>query len=290
MLLALLMCSTIFIPLISGSSTTPSVSYNSTKSLLLSKETKVENDIIKTNVTIISEGGPAIPSTPSMTLPKQNQTVLLSLDKELGTEKSVQLSGSKVKPRKGVDYQPDNGTSVGDDITVIHQLKTLDTSKQIEDKPETQPIQHKDTLPSSALPTSNIKENKTITKQPLTIKHLNKTELHKKPQILSYEVLSEMDKKLSQNKNLKLADVQSSSKSVVQDQMPSPRKENGPSLKIQPTSSNRHPGMVMPVVITILVVPMFAVLGYMALRRGQEAWKNRHYKRMDFLLDGMYNE
>lgn len=58
----------------------------------------------------------------------------------------------------------------------------------------------------------------------------------------------------------------------------------------QATNPGSHPGMIMPIVITVLVVPMFAVLGYMALKRGQEAWKNRHYKRMDFLLDGMYND
>lgn len=88
-----------------------------------------------------------------------------------------------------------------------------------------------------------------------------------KPLILSYEALSQTDK----DNNIVINDIE-------------------PSIKIHALKSSGHPGMIMPIVITILVVPMFAVVGYMALKRGKEAWKNRHYKRMDFLLDGMYNE
>lgn len=66
--------------------------------------------------------------------------------------------------------------------------------------------------------------------------------------------------------------------------------ESSSSIKVQAVKARSHPEMILPIVITILVVPMFAVVAFMALKRGQEAWKNRHYKRMDFLLDGMYND
>lgn len=95
---------------------------------------------------------------------------------------------------------------------------------------------------------------------------LNITKIHK-PLILSHEALANMDKV----NHLELD-------------------EDGPNIKVHSAKASGHPEMIMPIVITILVVPMFAVLGYMAVKRGQEAWKNRHYKRMDFLLDGMYND
>lgn len=95
---------------------------------------------------------------------------------------------------------------------------------------------------------------------------LNITKIHK-PLILSHEALAKMDKV----NHLELD-------------------EDGPNIKVHSAKASGHPEMIMPIVITILVVPMFAVLGYMAVKRGQEAWKNRHYKRMDFLLDGMYND
>ncbi|CAH2091831.1 unnamed protein product [Euphydryas editha] len=95
---------------------------------------------------------------------------------------------------------------------------------------------------------------------------LNITQNHK-PLSLSYEALAKID----EVNHLKLD-------------------ENGPNIKIHSGKAGGHPEIIMPIVITILVVPMFAVLSYMAIKRGQEAWKNRHYKRMDFLLDGMYND
>ncbi|XP_041973419.1 uncharacterized protein LOC121729095 [Aricia agestis] len=112
--------------------------------------------------------------------------------------------------------------------------------------------------------TQYLKNNGTVVKKDGVI-NIPKT-VHK-PLVLSYEALAQTDEK----NNVFIS-------------------ENELSIKVQKLSSNSHPGMVMPIVITILVVPMFAVVGYMALKRGREAWKNRHYKRMDFLLDGMYNE
>ncbi|XP_045763832.1 uncharacterized protein LOC123866357 [Maniola jurtina] len=105
-----------------------------------------------------------------------------------------------------------------------------------------------------------------ITNIPNDVQKVNVTKIHK-PLLVSSELLAKMD----------------TINNVSID-------ENGPSIKAHVLKAGSHPGMILPIVITILVVPMFAVVAYMALKRGQEAWKNRHYKRMDFLLDGMYND
>ncbi|CAK1551686.1 unnamed protein product [Leptosia nina] len=95
----------------------------------------------------------------------------------------------------------------------------------------------------------------------ISAEKFNKTKIHK-PTVLSSKLLDELGEKFD---------------------LP-------PDSKIKKLHENSRPDLIMPIVITILVVPMFAVVAYMAVKRGKEAWKNRHYKRMDFLLDGMYND
>lgn len=53
---------------------------------------------------------------------------------------------------------------------------------------------------------------------------------------------------------------------------------------------SKEPRFILPIVITIFAVPLIALVGYQAVRRGKEAWRNRHYRRMDYLIDGMYND
>jgi hypothetical protein len=47
---------------------------------------------------------------------------------------------------------------------------------------------------------------------------------------------------------------------------------------------------VVPVVCAILAVPLFIVSSIFLYRKGSEFWERRHYRRMDFLIDGMYND
>ncbi|XP_046978844.1 uncharacterized protein LOC124544369 [Vanessa cardui] len=163
------------------------------------------------------------------------------------------LSGNKEKsvvPRKGVEYNP------AEDI--IEHDKVNQTSNVTVTS-----------LNVTTTPVELSKPNKTALNDSSTVigtEKLNITKPHK-PLILSHEALVKMDEINHLNLD-----------------------ENGPDIKVHSKKAGSHPDMIMPIVITILVVPMFAVVGYMALKRGREAWKNRHYKRMDFLLDGMYND
>lgn len=47
---------------------------------------------------------------------------------------------------------------------------------------------------------------------------------------------------------------------------------------------------VIPVVLVIMAIPLVIVLALFLYRKGSEFWERRHYRRMDFLIDGMYNE
>ncbi|XP_014485216.1 PREDICTED: uncharacterized protein LOC106749861 [Dinoponera quadriceps] len=47
---------------------------------------------------------------------------------------------------------------------------------------------------------------------------------------------------------------------------------------------------IVPVIITIIAVPLLGTAIFLLYRRGRDCWDKRHYRRMDFLIDGMYND
>lgn len=60
--------------------------------------------------------------------------------------------------------------------------------------------------------------------------------------------------------------------------------------KSTPLGMPRKIDYVVPIMITIFTVPLLSVATYVLYRRGKDCWDKRHYRRMDFLIDGMYNE
>ncbi|KAJ9594380.1 hypothetical protein L9F63_014170 [Diploptera punctata] len=47
---------------------------------------------------------------------------------------------------------------------------------------------------------------------------------------------------------------------------------------------------VVPVVAIIFTMPLIIIFVIILYKKGSEFWDRRHYRRMDFLIDGMYNE
>ncbi|CAG9563563.1 unnamed protein product [Danaus chrysippus] len=205
----------------------------------LNKITSVSKDTV--NHTLITEGG-AITSNNSVTLPKENHT-LINIDKELTISKP-----KSVVPRKGVKYD------AADDISKSGHLSDESSST----------IKNQNNLISKVTLVTPTSDNTTSVSN--GTEKLNVTKILK-PLVLSHESLAKMDE-------INHVHIE----------------EDEPDVKVQVMKAGSHPGLIIPIVITILVVPMFAVVAYLALKRGKEAWKNRHYKRMDFLLDGMYND
>ncbi|XP_033217842.1 uncharacterized protein LOC117173405 [Belonocnema kinseyi] len=60
--------------------------------------------------------------------------------------------------------------------------------------------------------------------------------------------------------------------------------------KTPPLGMPRKIDYIVPVMITIFALPLLGVATYILYRRGRDCWDKRHYRRMDFLIDGMYNE
>lgn len=252
---------------------------NKSNNINLPKETSKIDENKTTTIMLVSEGGSISTEAPFTSLLKESQTVLLSPNIEMGKGKDRPSVA-----RKGVDFLlRDNITHTvpNNEITsAVTVNKTDEVNQNYTVLNSTGKVGHKITTITD-FPVNKTTINNEKPKPTPTINNTTDTPvLVKKPTVLSFEGLA--------NSNQHDTNILPSNPSLdpeVQDQLHPPHIYNN---KINNLSS--HPGIVMPLVITILVVPVFAVLGYMALRRGHEAWKNRHYKRMDFLLDGMYNE
>lgn len=52
---------------------------------------------------------------------------------------------------------------------------------------------------------------------------------------------------------------------------------------------NKRSAFIIPIVAVILSVPIVAIVLNILYKRCKEWWSHRHYSRMDFLIDGMYN-
>lgn len=243
MIFYLLLCNTLFIPLIVCSNTTISKSEVVNKTLSDFQQENVSN---RTKEPLLSEGGLRL------VLPEGNHTIT----------NGNEVSKNKVVARKGVVY-PGNITKSEEPLSSINE--------SIIAQPSTPGNASNNRVNDTVVVVKG--KNTTLNNLSKDVQSVNKTEPIRKPLILNSDVLENQTDK-------------SSSETLADNQYVLPDKN----IKSYVTNATQHPGMVMPIVITILLVPMFAVLGYMALRRGQEAWKNRHYKRMDFLLDGMYND
>lgn len=74
---------------------------------------------------------------------------------------------------------------------------------------------------------------------------------------------------------------------VTYDEIDLPIAEDGKESK---ESSGPSFDYVVPIVIAMLAVPLMAVLGAFFYKKVQDFWDRRHYRRMDFLIDGMYND
>lgn len=60
--------------------------------------------------------------------------------------------------------------------------------------------------------------------------------------------------------------------------------------KTPPLGMPRKIDYIIPVIITIMALPLLGGATFLLYRRGRDCWDKRHYRRMDFLIDGMYND
>lgn len=57
-----------------------------------------------------------------------------------------------------------------------------------------------------------------------------------------------------------------------------------------PLGTPRKIDYIVPIIITITALPILGTAIFVLYKRGRDCWDKRHYRRMDFLIDGMYND
>ncbi|KAK9300137.1 hypothetical protein QLX08_007062 [Tetragonisca angustula] len=88
--------------------------------------------------------------------------------------------------------------------------------------------------------------------------------------------------------------------SLVQEHKPKPTatiiEPNSDKQAFIPHTKGSHLGMpkkinyVLPVIVTLIALPVLGAIVFMLYKQGRDCWDKRHYRRMDFLIDGMYND
>lgn len=92
----------------------------------------------------------------------------------------------------------------------------------------------------------------------------------------------------------------SATASTIQEHKPKPTatviEPNSDKHAYVPYIKGPHLGMpkkidyVLPVIVTLIALPVLGAIMFMVYKQGRDYWEKRHYRRMDFLIDGMYND
>lgn len=133
-------------------------------------------------------------------------------------------------------------------------------------------------VPSAATTTTKLPSSTTTTKAPTT----TTTPKPKKPKITI---------SLEDDPNLLRLNEETLKKKQQSDKLNSKLTVEEPNLAFsrEEPFKKSHRDLIIPLVSLIFAVPLFVGLCVVAFRRAKDYWMTRHYSRMDFLVDGMYN-
>lgn len=227
------------------------------------------------NVPIYMEGQHSSPS---------NQTSV-SLKDKVTPDAAVETVTSSVHARKGVDPLPEDKHIINSTIPEVSINKTKEVI------PVNKIVDLKTANDTKVNTTTNTTVEVVPKKPKVTIARYDENLIKKENVTPSSTTKTESKMPESSEKKEKVED-----HVPVQDYIKYPNPDIDDSNKnsnfftyIRNVPSNQ-PGFIVPVIITLLAVPFLALIGYQAVRRGREAWRNRHYRRMDYLIDGLYND
>ncbi|XP_018327397.1 uncharacterized protein LOC108738465 [Agrilus planipennis] len=82
--------------------------------------------------------------------------------------------------------------------------------------------------------------------------------------------------------------VRQTSQSAVPEPKPKSDSPESSGVFKAPTTNERQKYLI-PIVAVILSVPFVAILISLIYKKGSDWWRYRHYRRMDFLINGMYD-
>ncbi|XP_024889904.1 mucin-5AC [Temnothorax curvispinosus] len=196
----------------------------------------------------------------------------------------------KIKPRKGVPDDTPSTKSIDQNVENVSLNQTTFESMK--------PIMES----SPAIETAHIKSDTSNVSNP----KLNTTD--PRPDSLNHGISSNASL-VPANKTTSQPEISTTSttapkvSSHIEKHVPKPKPTvttvDGPEINESiPLSRTKNPplGMprkidyIVPVIITIFALPILGAVIFVLYRRGRDCWDKRHYRRMDFLIDGMYND
>lgn len=65
--------------------------------------------------------------------------------------------------------------------------------------------------------------------------------------------------------------------------------KNNINVLVPDSKEHKRAAYLIPIIAVIFSVPLVAAIISVLYKRGSEWWQHRHYRRMDFLIEGMYN-
>ncbi|XP_029164866.1 uncharacterized protein LOC114936048 isoform X2 [Nylanderia fulva] len=237
----------------------------------------------------LAEGGPISISSTTQHANIENSTIAgLNKPDESRTEENVPkehaffIKKEKIKPRKGVDLNMDPKMT-------INQTSSKNTESVME-----------------TVSAETVKANNQFNTSTIDTPKLNVTNLH---------VNNSLNRSINSSTSLTSANATTShteatnhttpkASSHIEKHIPKPKPTvttvDGPepneSRLLSSRSKNPPLGMprkidyIVPVIITIIALPILGAVIFVLYRRGRDCWDKRHYRRMDFLIDGMYND
>ncbi|XP_011051002.1 PREDICTED: uncharacterized protein LOC105144045 isoform X2 [Acromyrmex echinatior] len=247
----------------------------------------------------VAEGGPIITLQRGSTTTESNKPdearARESAPKERHATPSVVARkgvDKKIKPRKGVTNIPEIITTKDIDQNIDPEKKNVLLNQTFENmKLMSSPAIETAHIKSE---TSNVSLPKLNTTNPRSYDNLN----HRINS--NYSNIS-----LPANGTAAHLDINNTTKTSlhVEKHIPKPKPTvttvDGPEInesipllrtKNPPLGMPRKIDYIVPVIITIVALPILGAAIFVLYRRGRDCWDKRHYRRMDFLIDGMYND
>lgn len=279
--------------------TSPEVRINDTKPEMINLtnfKTITQSDNNKINMTIIGEGGEKLKpensqSTVTPTTERADNVTLASVDRTYGRE------GEGVENNKQVELL--NVTTGTTSVSATTENLPSDVVKPVFEAPLTEKAVVINAQPtrsphSRIVPKKGVNFNDTVSK-PTDIS----TTAFENSSLVVTKAISVTTTSATTTTTEAMKQIYKPTVTIGSDDMNdtlTKERSNQPIPKV-PTieyyqkkeEDNKRSTFIIPIVAVILSVPLVAIVMNILYKRCKEWWSHRHYSRMDFLIDGMYN-
>lgn len=198
----------------------------------------------------------------------EGQSVKLNSAK-INTVRAIEMKEGKIVPRKGVlnvsNEKVDANSTVTPDLSTSQRPIVEKANKTIVVEP------HEQTTPNLSSISTTTARSTTLHVAPVH----EVTQIHK---LINDTIVSKTTRKPKPKPEVTIGGKEADE--------PIPASPTNTSPLGQP----RKIDYIVPVIITVTALPLLSVAFYVLYKRGRDYWDKRHYRRMDFLIDGMYNE